>query len=382
MRRGCRAPARRPHGGDPDIPTPRARVRSARWSSPSSPQLCPRSAVRQPPLRKRKASITDATTGMSNASSLVARRACGAPQPGHAACLAQFLAVRRTGQRVHPRLQQVASPNRLRRVRARSAARRAGGSSCRCDAARSRRRSRAAPPTCSRPMTWPRWPRSPAATRPSRSSTPTTARPPNRTWRPTAPRSTCRPAPQPAAAFRRSTSWAARQLLPSKPPPRQDRMADGDRARPRSRLGDLPELQDRARRGFHRRHRRPRRGAVRGCAHDPDSRRDHRQLGRCSGEPDDPVGRQPGADWLQNTGTFTFPGIATVAASGDFGYLGAGQNSQCTSGFDPASCNVYPAALPGVTAAGGTTMVPANGTGTQAARGSERGGVVGHGLRL
>ena len=69
-----------------------------------------------------KASITDATTGMSNASSLVPRRSCDAPAPGHAACLAQFLAVRQTGVPVHPRLQQVASPNRLRRVRARSAA--------------------------------------------------------------------------------------------------------------------------------------------------------------------------------------------------------------------------------------------------------------------
>ncbi len=73
--------------------------------------------------------------------------------------------------------------------------------------------------------------------------------------------------------------------------------------------------------------------------------------------------------WDEHTGTFTFPGIATVAASGDFGYLGAGQNSQCENGLTQASCNVYPAALPGVTAAGGTTMVPANGTGAQAARG-------------
>src|SRR5689334_22957420 len=68
-----------------------------------------------------KASITDATTGMSDASSLVPRRSCDAPAPGHAACLSQFLAVRQTGAPVHPQLQQVASPNPLRRVRARSA---------------------------------------------------------------------------------------------------------------------------------------------------------------------------------------------------------------------------------------------------------------------
>jgi hypothetical protein len=45
-------------------------------------------------------------------------------------------------------------------------------------------------------------------------------------------------------------------------------------------------------------------------------------------------------------GSFTFPGVATVAAGGDSGYLGAAQNQ-------------YPAALAGVTAAGGTTLTPA-----------------------
>jgi hypothetical protein len=73
--------------------------------------------------------------------------------------------------------------------------------------------------------------------------------------------------------------------------------------------------------------------------------------------------------WLQSPGRFTFPGIATVAASGDFGYLGAGKNQECRTGISQATCNVYPAALPGVTAAGGTTMLPANGTGVGAARG-------------
>ena len=47
------------------------------------------------------------------------------------------------------------------------------------------------------------------------------------------------------------------------------------------------------------------------------------------------------------TGTFTFPGVATVAATGDYGYGGPGQDN-------------YPAALPGVTAAGGTSLAPAN----------------------
>ena len=45
-------------------------------------------------------------------------------------------------------------------------------------------------------------------------------------------------------------------------------------------------------------------------------------------------------------GSYTFSGVATVAATGDDGYVGAGEDN-------------YPAALPGVTAAGGTTLSPA-----------------------
>ena len=47
------------------------------------------------------------------------------------------------------------------------------------------------------------------------------------------------------------------------------------------------------------------------------------------------------------SGQYTFPGIATVAATGDTGYLGADQDN-------------FPAALAGVTAAGGTTLTPAS----------------------
>ena len=46
------------------------------------------------------------------------------------------------------------------------------------------------------------------------------------------------------------------------------------------------------------------------------------------------------------TGFGTFPGVATVAATGDAGYPGPGEDN-------------YPAALPGVTAAGGTSLAPA-----------------------
>ncbi|HEX4282800.1 MAG TPA: PKD domain-containing protein [Solirubrobacteraceae bacterium] len=47
------------------------------------------------------------------------------------------------------------------------------------------------------------------------------------------------------------------------------------------------------------------------------------------------------------SGQYAFPGVATVAATGDTGYLGAAQDN-------------FPAALPGVTAAGGTTLTPAS----------------------
>ncbi len=53
--------------------------------------------------------------------------------------------------------------------------------------------------------------------------------------------------------------------------------------------------------------------------------------------------------------TLTFPGIAVVASSGD-------------SGYDGSASMPYPAALPGVTAAGGTTLTAATGT-TPSARG-------------
>jgi PKD repeat protein len=47
------------------------------------------------------------------------------------------------------------------------------------------------------------------------------------------------------------------------------------------------------------------------------------------------------------SGTYTFPGIATVAATGDTGYVGPNADN-------------YPAAFPGVTAAGGTDLAPAS----------------------
>jgi hypothetical protein len=61
---------------------------------------------------------------------------------------------------------------------------------------------------------------------------------------------------------------------------------------------------------------------------------------------------------------FTFPGIATVAASGDTGYLGVGSDPTCGAApytQTPTLCNAYPAALPGVAAVGGTSLAPTSG---------------------
>ncbi|MGN6872745.1 MAG: hypothetical protein ACTHMY_30515 [Solirubrobacteraceae bacterium] len=61
------------------------------------------------------------------------------------------------------------------------------------------------------------------------------------------------------------------------------------------------------------------------------------------------------AQTFAGTGTYTFPGITMVAASGDDGYLGSGVNN-------------FPAALANVTAAGGTTLAPASSSGAPSAR--------------
>lgn len=55
-------------------------------------------------------------------------------------------------------------------------------------------------------------------------------------------------------------------------------------------------------------------------------------------------------------GLYSFPSVTTVAASGDDGYAGTSTNS-------------YPAALPGVTAVGGTSLVPASTSNVQTTRG-------------
>ena len=70
-----------------------------------------RAAPASPP--RSLADITDATTGLPDASSVVAVDACGKPTATRAACLAQTLAVRGTHALVHPRLRRPPSPYRL-----------------------------------------------------------------------------------------------------------------------------------------------------------------------------------------------------------------------------------------------------------------------------
>ncbi len=65
------------------------------------------------------ASITNATTGLSDAASVVPVSACAPAASNRATCLAQILSVRNTRALVHPRLLKPASPFRLRRARAR-----------------------------------------------------------------------------------------------------------------------------------------------------------------------------------------------------------------------------------------------------------------------
>jgi hypothetical protein len=65
------------------------------------------------------ASITDATTGLSDASTVAPIEACAPATSFRATCLAQILGVRGSLELVHPRLSRPSSPYRLRRPRPR-----------------------------------------------------------------------------------------------------------------------------------------------------------------------------------------------------------------------------------------------------------------------
>ena len=72
------------------------------------------------------------------------------------------------------------------------------------------------------------------------------------------------------------------------------------------------------------------------------------------------------AQVFSSYGSFAFPGMTTVAASGDDGYLGS-------------NTNAFPAALGNVTAVGGTTLLPASSSGVQSARGFDESAWAGSG---
>ena len=136
-----------------------------------------------------------------------------------------------------------------------------------------------------------------------------------------------------AAASRRSMSPERRRHCR-----RRTRLGARGVARPRRGLGALPELPHPARRGLDRQHRRPRQRRDRGGA--PARQPDIEQLERSLWDAD----RRP----------VHLPGVAVIAATGDEGYMGGGSDA-------------YPAAFPGVTAAGGTSLAAA--TNGQSARG-------------
>ena len=87
--------------------------------SPAISAASAQAPATQAPATHAPASITNATTGLSNASSLSPVAACAASTSVRATCLAQILGVRGTSSLVHPRLRRPSSPYRLLRPRPR-----------------------------------------------------------------------------------------------------------------------------------------------------------------------------------------------------------------------------------------------------------------------
>lgn len=320
-------------------------------------------------IAQAKASLTNATTGMSDASSLVPQPACELPAPGHAGCLAQFLAVRQTGERVHPRLRPSTYPNRLLSVRARSAT--SAGA--------------AAVASATSPVPAPQ-PGGPAYLQQAYdvgalaqvaggnqtiaivdAYDDPTAESDLATYRSAFNLPPCTSANN--HCFQKVNEWGNAQPLPSTPPKGKtgwetEIALDLDAVSalcPNCKIELVEafsdEITDLAEGQYAAAHLTPTPSVI------TDS------WGAVPAGQTSQSAANSEQAWLQNPGRFTFSGIATVAASGDLGYLGTGPNQQCQGGNSQASCNVYPAALPGVTAVGGTTMVPSNGSGVQAARG-------------
>ena len=285
------------------------------------------------------ASVTAATTGLPDASSVVALNVCGSPSALVAACLARTLGIRGTRTFVHPRLRQPASPNRLSRLH---------------------RPSNSASPTVAIP----------AAAAPPQPGTP----------------AYLQQAYDLAYLSQTAGSGATIGIVDAYDDPN----AEADMSAYRSEFGLTPCT------------------TANGCFTKLDQTggqnypatnlawrieisldldavsavcpRCHIVLVEAStSKPADLAAAQatagtfPGVSvisdsWavalssntdvqnFENYGPYTFRGVTTVAASGDDGYLGA-------------STNDYPAALTNVAAAGGTTLIPASGSGLQSPRG-------------
>jgi hypothetical protein len=340
----------------------RARVAGRRWlctiavllvggivpasaSAATTPGVSPQAA----------ASITDATTGLSDASSLVPRDVCSAPAPGQAGCLAQYLALGGTRTPVHPRLRRASSPYRLGHRRARAG----DGAS---------------------PLA------EPAAATAPQAGTPAYLRQ--------------------AYDLSYLSQTAGTNQTVAIVDAYDDPTAEADLAAYRSKFS-LPACTT----GNGCFQKVDQNGAPinsgSGNAPPTDNAWDleisldldavsaicpncHILLVEATGfDAHDMRAAQQAAEsvavtgqrvvsdswrilptsasqqtYFENGADFAVPGIATVAASGDTGYVGVGSDPDCNKAVftsTPALCNSYPAAAPDVTAVGGTTLAPASG---------------------
>jgi hypothetical protein len=282
------------------------------------------------------ADVTDQTTGIADASSsVVPRDVCAAPGPGRAACLAQYLALRGTRTPIHPHLRPAASPYRFIHLR---------------------EHRRGAPPLATA-----------AAAPPPQAGTPAYLQQAydlsylSQTWGGDKTVAIVAAYDNPNAESDLAAYRSNFQLRPcttanhcfrkikmgTSPPPSDPRWSleislDLDAVSalcPNCQI-ILVEAASNLSSDLHS-------AQVKAASLNADV------ISDSFGAPlSDPPSKQ---DFFFGTpGEFSFPGIATVAASGDSGYP-----ATCAPPSTP--CNEYPAAQPDITAAGGTSLAPANG---------------------
>jgi hypothetical protein len=294
------------------------------------------------------AGVTEATTGLPDPSSLAPVDVCPAPEPGYASCLTQFLARRGTRDAVHPRLQRASSPNRVIHRHART---HAGAS-----------------------------PLAVLAQAPPQAGTPAYLQQAydlsslSQTWGSDRTIAVVDAYDDPNAeadmAVYRSkfqlpactkASGCFKQVSPPRQPPvgtTQDQLyqwrlevsVDLQAASalcPRCHIVLVEAATDRS----------------------IDLANAQARAASLNPTPDvisDSFGaplQKAGDDaFFGNNGQFTFPGIATVAASGDAGYpANDPKTGDCATKTQTTPCSEYPAALSGVSAVGGTKLAPAQG---------------------